>query len=155
MLADLWEQNPNNNFMTADALGIEQDVYNALVKTLVLFESDQVRWFDPDESEDAWEGELAIPKFSGLFNMNQWKNTTKCGTVACIGGTAELIGNLTRGDLGCHRNMALRSLFYPYEVEESRWDDIKVHEAAKALRNYLEGGHPNWRSAMDKYPDED
>lgn len=78
--------------------------------------------------------------------MNQWRHTYKeCGTISCIGGTAELIGNVNFGV----RTMPekLWALFYPRAAGPD-WDRITPAQAATALRSYLTTGSAHWELAV-------
>lgn len=73
-----------------------------------------------------------------------------CGTIACIGGTAELVGNLPKSDFhhAAKDNSELYNLFCPDDV--MIWDEITVEEAAMALRSYLTTGKADWSAATTR-----
>lgn len=145
------------NFMTAEALGITEKQRDALIKTLALMDSGKLSHttsygaYHPQERE--FPGSRA---FTGHFNMSEWGYRFDCGTVACIGGTAELLAGerlfspmtmitLTR----THLPPFLQDLFYPaIGVLCDSWDEITVEQAAMALRSYLTVGHPHWELAL-------
>lgn len=91
---------------------------------------------------------LPSSEFTGHFNMDMWNSAEKCGTVACIGGTAEMLGRLQ------HRSFAdtvrpgssLYHLLYPPTLID--YAEITVEQAARALRSYLSTGKPNWEEAL-------
>jgi hypothetical protein len=126
------------NFMTPEQLSITAPQHAALVKTLALMETGKMLHVNKERiSEKA--GEV----FTGHFNMNVWNRVSHCGTVCCIGGTAELVGNTL---FPIPINVQLEDLFYPpvAECRYETYDNITVEEAAQALRNYLTGGDPMW-----------
>lgn len=131
------------NFKSASALGITEPQKEALMKTLVLLETGKLvhektdsAWF-PDTGED----------FTGHFNMRQWNAAVHgCGTVACIGGTAELVGKVSFQDDRSRMDAALTNLFMP--EPESSWNDITPTQAAIALRSYLTTGDARWDLAV-------
>lgn len=138
------------NFKTADELMLTERQFAALTKTLVLLETDalkHVELFDNDfpASPDARDGE-----FTGHFNMNGWNLQKTCGTVCCIGGTAELVGGLLQNELAhaAGLNPKLWSLFYPDALGFYDWNNIAPSQAARALRSYLTTGDADWRSAV-------
>jgi hypothetical protein len=134
------------SFKSAVELGITEPQRDALCKTLVLLETGKLEHAYSDiNGFDA----TVRPKFDGLFNMGTWGTVSqRCGTVACIGGTAELIGNVSFGQLP-HHNLPinLRKLFYATGVQ-SNWRDITPAQAATALRSYLTCGDAKWHEAI-------
>lgn len=128
------------NFMTATDLGIEEQQQEALIKTLVLLETGRLSHVR--DTDGAWLGTAF--EFTGHFNMDNWLLQHKCGTVGCIGGTAELVGNLKRDELElvANRNERLRGLFYP-DISGD-WNAITPSQAASALRSYLTTGDARW-----------
>jgi hypothetical protein len=135
------------SFKTAQDLGISEGQKSALEKTLVLMETGKIRHVP---AQDYGKRCFYSPKgFSGNFNMSDWTYGSACGTVACIGGTAEMVGNV---DFGTGMSTeGLRQLFYPdYENEEEEYNDITVEQAARALRNYLTTGRPDWDTVLEK-----
>lgn len=132
------------SFKSYEDLKITEPQHLALQKTLALFETGQVEFFQTDDG--TWSpGQKGARKFSGFFNMGQWKSQYhECGTVACIGGTAEMIGRVRFG----HTTGGLHDLFFPHVVKD--WDQISVEKAASALRNYLTYGEPRWGTLFPK-----
>ena len=127
------------SFQSAADLGISEPQKEALMKTLVLLETGKLvhaTEFNHDFGEEA---------FSGHFNMAHWKDTASCGTVCCIGGTAELIGGVdlstTMGADG-----SLQELFCPSDVAD--WKSVTPAQAARALRSYLTTGDAKWTEAV-------
>ena len=137
------------NFKTASYLEITEKQKEALIKTLVLFETNKLTHKSERRSTIDWQEDLD-PVFTGNFNMRFWGvEIPECGTVACIGGTAEIIGDVSFCDW--LSNDGLRQLFCPGGDEDEpmtvlhkRLNNITVQQAAIALRNYLTTGEPNW-----------
>jgi hypothetical protein len=128
------------NFKSADDLRLSEAQHAALIKTLGLLDRGELRHVDSYEV-----GVLhSDAEFSGLFSMNVWKGTHPCGTAACIGGTAELVGDTKFVDRAL--TPSLRELFYPRYGD---YDEITPAIAAIGLRNYLTTGRPNWRQARE------
>jgi len=136
------------SFKSAADLKITEPQLSALQKTLVLLETGKV------EHVPSYKITSDMPKdqrkFSGLFNMKMWAGADDdCGTVCCIGGTAELIGNIKFGTgFGMGLPTAeLSTLFYPPFFHE-KWESITPSQAARALRSYLTTGDPMWGEAV-------
>jgi hypothetical protein len=134
------------NFKSASDLGITEPQKEALMKTLVLLETGKLTHVpDPIESP-----EYIIPfeerQFSGEFNMSSWSKSHHCGTVCCIGGTAELVGSLPVYSLdpSCASNAGLHNLFYP---QVGGYNQITPAQAARALRSYLTTSDAKWHEA--------
>lgn len=129
-----------DNFKTAAELGIPQDQHAALIKTLELMEAGKIIHVDSDDVEGTWgyRGE-----FTGHFNMDTWVGKADCGTVACIGGTAELVGKFRFSDPDMPSD--LYTLFYEYGG-----GNPTVTDGAKALRNYLTDGAARWDEVMGR-----
>jgi hypothetical protein len=133
------------NFKTAEELGISEAQKDALSKTLVLLETGKLKHTSPPDDFTYLGG---TESFTGQFNMNCWRHTFKeCGSICCIGGTAELIGNVDfTFALG-----KLQGLFYPpIEVVGTDWGRITPSQAATALRSYLTTGDARWDLAVAK-----
>lgn len=121
----------SKTFLSAEELGIDADIYDALV---------QVYWMLVDET---------IPE--ELFAMNQigCPNLSDkghpCGTPGCILGWC----NAVHGKLyhQSYQSMAgrLASLFYAGDFV---YLFGKRRHAAVAVHNYLTTGKPNWKEAM-------
>lgn len=126
-----------DNFKTAAELRIPEDQYAALIKTLELMEAGKIVHVEDYSSFDA------VEEFTGHFNMDVWIGKADCGTVACIGGTAELVGKVQFIDFKIPPE--LYTLFYEYGG-----DDPSVADGAKALRNYLTGGEAKWDEVMGR-----
>src|SRR5437764_12102566 len=114
------------NFRSADDLGITEPQHDALRKTLVLLETGRLVHTEPGRTR----GDRG--RFTGHFNMREWNSAGACGTVCCIGGTAELIGNVHFDPERLPEG--LDELFFP---NTARVEDIDTSQAATALRCYL------------------
>lgn len=131
------------NFKTADDLKISEAQKDALAKTLVLFETGKIAHAKVGNGYFPEQGE-----YTGHFNMNQWNSLIHgCGTVACIGGTAELIGGVNFDRQAGGFDSPLYRLFMP-NLPEWMWDEITPAHAAIALRSYLTTGEARWDLAL-------
>ncbi len=130
--------------LSADDLGITEPQCEALKKTLVLLETGGLVHADVDRSKPLVDLQ---PSFAGLFNLSAWCAEGSCGTIACIGGTAELIGNVSFGNWSFSDNAALINLCAPIKKVFS-WDDVTPTQAARALRSYLNCGDAKWAEAL-------
>ena len=130
---------------TPKELGITEPQRAALVNTLELMETGKLRHISAKNVIVA-PGYIA---FGGLFNMTYWigYDNYNCGTVACIGGTAELVGGVEFFDSATDN---LNLLFYPsLRVGSVHPNEITVEQAARALRSYLETGRAEWAKALE------
>jgi hypothetical protein len=137
-----------NEFMSAADLELTQSQHDALVTTLTFFEAGKVRHVR-EEEYDEWEtiedSDFQDAAFSGLFNMSMWEADDApytCGTIACIGGTAELLGKVEFDGWNCHPG--LEPLFSPKTDLVGDWDEITVERAAQAFRGFLTTGTADW-----------
>jgi hypothetical protein len=129
------------SFKSAADLGITEPQFDALRKTLVLLETGKLRHV-PAPDNYQWSG----TDFSFKFNMGSWRRDAaggECGTVCCIGGTAELVGNVDFSD----RAGALDDLFYAKDCPINL-TAITPAQAATALRSYLTTGDARWDLAV-------
>lgn len=76
--------------------------------------------------------------------MENWCAEDDCGTVACIGGTAEMVGDVSFSKY----TLELMKLFFPNRWLLLTMSTITVEQAAQALRNYLTTGTPDWESIL-------
>lgn len=143
------------NFMTAEALGITEKQRDALIKTLALMDSGKLSHTTSYGAYHPQEHGFPGPRaFTGHFNMSEWGYRSDCGTVACIGGTAELLAGERLFSppntlIRTHLPPLLQDLFYPAaRTLLDSWDEITVEQAAMALRSYLTVGHPHWELAL-------
>jgi hypothetical protein len=131
------------NFMTAADLGLDDDEHAALVTVLGMLERGELHHTRAKDIIPTGEKPVA---FTGNFNMEYWTmNTQNCGTVCCIGGSAELIGGLDHDRLFNKMNYLpkLGELFLLVGND----DGITPAQAGIALRNYLTTGDPRWNEA--------
>lgn len=92
--------------------------------------------------------------FKGKFNIGCWRSPVQlesgeCETICCIGGAAEILGNLVPGTLldAAERDDELYKLFYPdieYHSMNAPFDMVSVDMAKRALRSYLDTGKANY-----------
>lgn len=145
-----WRQNRGNtmlaqSFKPAAELDITEPQRDALCKTLVLLETGKLQHvpiYDRDIGADPG------PSFEGKFNMAQYNVRTECGTVMCLCGTAEMIGDVQFSD---NWNDGLDELFRPTikgKLDISLWRRITPSQAATALRSYLTTGDAKWHEAL-------
>lgn len=139
------------SFKSADELGITEPQRDALMKTLVLLETGKLRHVPIyDDGGDLIDQirhvvPLKARRFSYDFNMAEWSHPHSCGTVCCIGGTAEFVGGLELLSFDHGAPAALKNLFYPGSL---RLSEITPAQAATALRSYLTTGDAKWREAV-------
>lgn len=129
------------NFKSAVDLGISEPQRDALQKTLVLLETGKLKFAPAGLSPDNSSSE-----FTGHFNMQWFNKRDECGTVCCICGTAELIGDVEFGPLKYELN-DLNALFFGDGKTSVPLYDIRPEQAARALRSYLTTGDANWKDA--------
>jgi hypothetical protein len=140
------------NFKTAADLGIEDVEFDALTKVLGMLERGEIKHTEimPRDFDEFTFDPVGL---DFRFNMDTWvSHADECGTVCCIGGSAELIGKLPPGRLldkatSGHRtpvSLALFRLFYPDKSPEK----VTPAQAALALRSYLTTGDANWAEAL-------
>lgn len=131
-------------FLSYETLRISEEAHDALVEVLSLLENDKLKHVKMTAVDDVVYSTKA--KFTGHFNMAYVTYQFKCGTAACIKGTAELL----RREwylFNDRDNRPLYNLFYPnVEVD---YENITPAQAAFALRSYLEEGYPNWEGALN------
>lgn len=135
-----------DSFKSAEELGINDRQRDALIKTLELMEAGKVKHVPYCELHKR-------STHNGYhFNMELWvRRGLTCGTVACLGGTAELIGgedlwNDTPWNKHKHplKNLFFGSIYDCGGVSGNTTDK----QAAKALRGYLETGVVDWKKAL-------
>lgn len=133
------------NFLTPVELGLSDAKHAALVKVLGMMERGELILVPYAKVVEGTNDSLCFAplgeKFTGHFHMAVWNVKHTCGTVACIGGTAELVGGV-KFENECEmevESIELNRLFYP-----SRSDKRTIEEAAHALRTYLMTGRAEW-----------
>jgi hypothetical protein len=130
------------SFLDASALSIPETHRQALMKTLVLLETGKLVHVARAALINPVRGQKG---FTGHFNMSHWRTGYECGSVCCIGGTAEIVGDVLFGDLP--HNDGLGELFYAKSATISL-REINPAQAAIALRSYLTTGAANWEEAL-------
>lgn len=138
------------NFKTASYLKITRRQFEALCKTLVLLETNKLV-HTPTRNSSSLPFKEAT--FTGHFNMDAWSVVYRCGTVACIGGTAELVGGLERQSMhnAAMSNVQLYNLFYlshNNRYDNNSFSKVTTAQAAVALRSYLTTGDARWDLAI-------
>ena len=126
------------NFKTAADLGITEQQKDALIKTLVLMETNKMSHVPHTELRCPPNIDL---EFNGFFNMAYSYAIADCGTVGCIRGTAEMISGVEFPVLDLPDGLG--DLFYSWGG-----GDPGPAEAAIALRSYLTTGDPRWDLAV-------
>lgn len=129
------------NFKTAADLGITEHQKEALMKTLVLLETGKLIHVTEFKVLS-----IHSESYSGHFNIRAWSADSDCGTVRCIGGTAEAVGNVSFDGWADEQN-ALYDLFSP-PYSNDQWNEITQAQAAAALRSYLTTGDARWDLAV-------
>ena len=134
------------SYQTAEELKLPQWLYDALLSVKKVLKEGEVKYIS--------ERELLhhhYPEYSGevpdvvLFNMSHWADKLDCGTVCCIGGLVEHIGQhsvLSHEIAGWER---LEDLFYP---PINRMKGITIDQALVAIENYLISGDADWYDVL-------
>jgi hypothetical protein len=143
------------SFKSAAELKISEKQFAALQKVLVLFETEQINYgkiprtysYINGNYTHTYTAECEVPATKTFkFNLAAWIVKDKsCGTVACIGGAASMVGNVSF--VGWSDHSGLSRLFNPASIE-GKFKKVSVTQAARALRNYLTTGYPRWREVM-------
>lgn len=140
-----------------------QEIRAALEKVAELFESESapLRMRSSVLARSVRDG--LLKPGTATFDMNVWSEPAVhalqdgreqvCGTVMCIGGWAEhLTPDLVLREhfvrlRPLERRGPLYRLFHP-SMDLVDWSDVGPHDAARAIRNYLEKGDPLWEEVM-------
>lgn len=136
-------------FLSYETLRISEEAHDALVEVLSLLENGELKHVKMTAADDGYLNLNDEVKFTGHFNMSYVTYRFRCGTAACIKGTAELLhrGGEWEGLFNDRDNFPLYNLFYPnVEVD---YETITTAQAAIALRSYLEEGYPDWGRALN------
>jgi hypothetical protein len=137
-------------FLSHDALGIEQVDRDALIAVLGMLERKElVHWRDPDEAP-----------ISNGFNMAALISGRECGTVGCICGWAHVAsrGRAFQALAASARAPdwsesisrmpeALKDLF-GFGLPDRQLCGRTVTQSAEALRNYLTTGDAQWDDVL-------
>ena len=158
-------------FKSAADLKLTDKQYTALIKTLVHLETENVKKVERADHDSELTGGMLFGLLGNKlkilkkqkkpigFNLSYWLEPTKehkCGTVGCIGGTAEWLVNESVFSYDDSMSFSwtdhpgLKTLFNPSNVCHST---VTVNQAARALRNFLETGHANWRKVKKQVTD--
>lgn len=145
---------------TASDLLLTEEQHNALLSTLSLMESGNLRHISQINEVTFVKLPLENSDLNNhRFSMNVWTGVQGCGSVGCIGGTAciiahnyQLFDNIWTVNLPLAQrkaNKVLENLFYPPtdktgEAKHNNYNAITVEEAAVQLRKYLETGTHDW-----------
>jgi hypothetical protein len=133
-------------FLSAEKLSITDEQRAALILTYKMMLDGTIKYLEqPDDGFEIYEEDIEDKGFTGHFHMAHWHLPTKCGTVCCIGGTAELVGGV-KFDSVSKMNDPLYRLFYCFDP---CGDDPSLQEATLALENYLHTGEPQWEKIAD------
>lgn len=125
-----------DQFKSASELGLNDLQYEGLIKVLDYLENTSVQ-HNPREEQ-----------YKGLsFNMSIWRNHHSCGSVCCIGGSAEALVGADKGHLYPHDSTMPRELNKLFFGGPGVWRDTTPKQAAVALRGYLEIGITDWYKA--------
>ena len=128
-------------FKSPAELGLTQAERDALIKALLLMENGQVKHVPGSNFNTYNAAQDKMP-----FNMAHWHREYDCGTVCCIGGTAELVGGLPLNSLAekasklvLYGDSNLHTMFF-------HWNggDPTEKRAARVLRGYLTTGQTRW-----------
>lgn len=125
-------------FKTATELGLSEAKRCGLLKTLAFIEAGKTLHAKNLDGE-------RVDGFPIRFNMRVWHQNRNCGTVACLGGTAEILSNesYSRAQLPAE----LQKLFGIHGTEFKHMGGVTERQAAVALRGYLETGKTDWDAA--------
>lgn len=141
-----------DKFKSPKSLELTQEQFDALVTTLRLIEEGHLihRLISiADDNADHVSLMRTIPKIKkkNNFNMAVWRSKYKCGTVACLGGTAEMVAGRPIFQTGMFgkRPEQVEELFYGDPDE-----DVTETQAARCLRGFLETGEADWVKARKK-----
>lgn len=126
---------------TAEELMITEDQRCALVKALAFLQEDKIK-YHPLEGPILGYGDKGKVDY---FNMRAWRRKYDCGTVCCIGGTAQALSGTSFPNASVFENQNLHNLFYPNN--QKAWN-ATPRQAARALSNYLSTGRASWQTAM-------
>lgn len=98
------------------------------------------------------------------FNMNLWHGVEAndfrgkaCGTVACIGGSANLLFGTLFSNRAAAESLGLSgseasALFLPVVIGDMEWDLIPLAAAVEVLRHLAKTGEIDWPRAIKLHP---
>lgn len=128
------------NFKSPADLALTDEEFRGLITTLGMMERGELTHVKAPQPI------RSASHFTGHFNMDWWAHEADCGSVCCIGGTAELVGGFRFSRAARDR---LGALFYPSRDRPSvtNYATITPTQAARALRSFLITGEPRWAEA--------
>lgn len=129
-------------FKSAEELGLKEDDYQGLLKAL--------EWLESGAQHFNQSG-FDISGTGRYFNMRHWRSKTGCGTICCIGGSANEFGASFEWRSGLGMTQELCNLFFMNNRGTRGWenlpneakDAVTPQMAANALREYLQTGKTN------------
>lgn len=127
-------------FKTAKELYLSEEQRCGLIKALAYIESGKTLHVRINPNKQA----VISMKVPTGFNMSCWRRQESCGTIACLGGIAEILGG---AHYRFHLPPELKALFGLRAREYVDMTDITEKQAAVALRGYLETGKTDWDKA--------
>jgi len=130
------------NFKSAADLEISEPQREALMKTLVMLETGKLEHV-PLLSVKPDYG--VCHEMNAFFNMIVSYGHVDCGSVGCLRGTAERVGNVSFPIFPRDTTDGLHDLFYNGRAIAS---DPGTEQAARALRSYLTTGNAKWLEAL-------
>ncbi len=130
-------------FLSASELHITEQEREALIRAYVFMTTNKKfrHMIDADNSNSN----------DIIFNMSNWNYKTDCGTVCCIGGTAEMLMNMQGKNFSFDldgSSASLYNLFYP--PFKYNYNKIMIPEATQALYNFLTKGEAHWNEILNK-----
>ena len=132
------------NFKLADDLGLTDKEQAALIKVLGMLERGEI------SAKESSGKTIAGTKTAPIgFDMGSFYSKTECGTVCCICGWAEYIGQLPVHSLAIKRmENGYEKLYGLFEPPVRDALSITPAQAAMALRSYLTTGDACWLEAI-------
>lgn len=139
------------DFLNAEDLGIKEEDRCALIKTLAYIEAGKIKhlprnnWgkrFGKDILQQLRSPSADEPlQGEHIFNMMSWRNRYDCGTVCCLGGTAEMLKGCS---VDKFQSPEMADLFGLVGNSYLSMDHMTEKHGAAALRNYLTTGKAKW-----------
>lgn len=132
-------------FLSAKKLNLTENQRCGLIMVLANIEAGKFMHIEPSElTEKNIVGARSLGKTA--FNMNHWWTRLNCGSVCCLGGSAEMLSGAKFE--GAALSDATKALFAIGNYSNAPSRKATEKQAGVALRNYLETGHPNWDAAL-------
>jgi hypothetical protein len=130
------------NYMTANELRISDQLRDALIKVLDMFERGEMQYA---EYQDGFMQDIKRG-----FNLAIGLAETQCGCVGCYAGWASIIMHVPFTTVSTDLpTKALTNLFYG-DIRNDKFplSTVTIEQATHALRNYLITGDPRWREVL-------